>query len=142
MHDLIGCNEESCDRNNKKECQILDDCKTIKTEHLFRCDQGDAFDDMRLQKEDGIHAGDKPYKSDICGKGFRQREDMQRHIRTHTGDKPYTCDICDKGFGQNQNLQRHIRTHTGDKPYKCDVCGKVFSQNSSLHRHIRTHTQG
>jgi hypothetical protein len=32
MHDLIGCNKESCDRNNKKENQILDECKTIKTE--------------------------------------------------------------------------------------------------------------
>jgi hypothetical protein len=55
MHDLIGCNKESCDRNNKKENQILDECKTIKTEDLFRCDQGDPFDDMRLQKGDGIH---------------------------------------------------------------------------------------
>jgi hypothetical protein len=49
MHDSIGCNNESCDRNNKKECQILDECKTMKTEHLFKCDQGDAMDDMRLQ---------------------------------------------------------------------------------------------
>ena len=38
MHDLIGCNKESCNKNNKKENQILDECKTIKTEHLLRCD--------------------------------------------------------------------------------------------------------
>jgi KRAB domain-containing zinc finger protein len=108
MHDLTGCNKKSCDRNNKKECQILDECKTIKTEHLFRCDQGDALDDMRLQNGDGIHAGDKPYKSDICGKGFRQREDLQRHLRTQTGDKPYKGDICDKGFGQTLYHINHI----------------------------------
>jgi hypothetical protein len=70
MHDLIGCNKESCDRNNKKECQILDECKTRKTEHLLKCDQGHAMDDMRLQNGDGMHAGDTPYKSDICGKEF------------------------------------------------------------------------
>jgi KRAB domain-containing zinc finger protein len=78
----------------------------------------------------------KPYKCDICGKGFRQREDLQRHIRTHTEDKPYKFDICDKGFGQNQNLQRHIRIHTGDKPYKCDICGKGFNKNSNLKGHL------
>jgi hypothetical protein len=58
--------KESSDRHNKKEHQILDECKTIKTEHLFRCDQGDALEDMRLQKGDGMHAGNKPYKCGMC----------------------------------------------------------------------------
>ena len=140
MHDLIGCIKESCNRNSKQENQILDECKTIKTEHLFRSDQGDAMDDMRLQNGDGIHAADKPYKCGVCDKGFRRHGDLQRHIRTHTGDKPYKCDICDKGFGQKQNLQRHIRTRTCDKPYKCDLCDKGFNQNQHLQQHIRIHT--
>ena len=45
-----------------------------------------------------------------------------------TGDKPYKCDICGRGFSVNYYLQKHIRTHTGDKPYKCDICGKGFSE--------------
>jgi DNA-directed RNA polymerase subunit RPC12/RpoP len=157
MDDLIDCKKQLHDTNSSTEHQILDQCKRERTEKIFKCGEGCTLNNRRLptadesfdkhlttsdlfQNYDRKDTCTKPYKCDICGKGFSQNGNLQTHIRTHTADKPYKCDRCGKGFSVNSNLQKHIRTHTGDKPYKCDICGKGFSQNGDLQTHIRTHT--
>lgn len=87
-----------------------------------------------------VHAGEKPYICEVCGKGFPSASKLAEHTRTHVGRKPYICSICKKQFSRSSNVIRHKRIHTGEKPYRCDVCGKRFASTCSLTEHKRTHT--
>lgn len=92
-----------------------------------------------LQQHERTHSSDRPYVCPDCGKLFRQPTHLQQHMRIHTGEKPYDCTFCDKSFRQRTILNQHLRIHTGEKPYVCMECGKQFRQKAILDQHYRTH---
>ncbi|XP_045126969.1 zinc finger protein 8-like isoform X2 [Portunus trituberculatus] len=92
-----------------------------------------------LVQHERTHSTDRPYVCPECGKLFRQPTHLQQHIRIHTGDKPYDCAFCGKSFRQRTILNQHLRIHTGEKPYVCMECGKSFRQKAILDQHFRTH---
>ena len=133
---------------------------TPDTKEQNKCEdsQNDKTSDVSKQKLR------KPFKCEVCSKGYKFQKGMRRHLLSHTAYKCevcnktfYTkkrlrdhvfdshgkrleCQICNASFARASALELHERTHTGEAPFKCDVCSFRFSSAASLKAHLRTHT--
>ena len=68
------------------------------------------------------HTSAKPYKCDVCHKGFNHISNMKRHKRMHSDEIRYKCRFCSRGFKYINSLQYHEGIHTGEKKV-CEKCG-------------------
>ncbi|XP_071986397.1 uncharacterized protein [Engystomops pustulosus] len=93
-----------------------------------------------LNKHLRIHRGDKPYSCYECGLCFKEKFNLANHLKIHTGERPFLCSQCGKRFSTKSNLLEHLRVHTGEKPFPCSECGKCFKNKSHLVEHQRIHT--
>ncbi|KAI2807516.1 Sal-like protein 1 [Blomia tropicalis] len=47
----------------------------------------------------------------ICCKTFACFSALEIHIRSHTKERPFKCEVCDRGFSTKGNMKQHMLTH-------------------------------
>ena len=129
-------------------CDLIFESFNKKHLHMFHVhDQGAAFCDIcghkcwgnsHLRKHVEVHNESLSFECQHCGKGFKSKRNLERHIQVvHTSDsnKKFQCTQCGKGFTTTQNLQNHMNIHLGLKPFKCEFCGSSYQNQSNLSAH-------
>ena len=85
-----------------------------------------------------------PINCSSCGKTFRQKGNLNKHIRTAVCindelQREYACEVCDKRFNRKSSLKTHIsfvHNHEENK-YKCEICTKSFKNANGLKTSLR-----
>ncbi|XP_058832115.1 transcription factor grauzone-like [Topomyia yanbarensis] len=86
------------------------------------------------------HSDNVKHICDTCGKEFRCKESIERHIKRHMGINPVErlqCHICSRWITGKRNLKLHMRTVHCDKnqEFSCDICYQKYRNERSLSVH-------
>lgn len=70
----------------------------------------------------------------ICFKTFACQSALEIHYRSHTKERPFRCDVCDRGFSTKGNMRQHMLTHKiRDLPAQVFTkCSTNSNSNSSI----------
>ncbi|XP_045438300.1 zinc finger X-chromosomal protein isoform X4 [Pipistrellus kuhlii] len=87
-----------------------------------------------------VHTKDLPFRCKRCRKGFRQQNELKKHMKTHSSRKVYQCEYCEYSTTDASGFKRHvISIHTKDYPHRCEYCKKGFRRPSEKNQHIMRH---
>ncbi|XP_049622556.1 zinc finger protein 711 isoform X2 [Suncus etruscus] len=87
-----------------------------------------------------VHTKDQSLKCKRCKRGFRQQNELKKHMKTHIGRKIYQCEYCEYSTTDASGFKRHvISIHTKDYPHRCEFCKKGFRRPSEKNQHIMRH---
>ena len=86
----------------------------------------------------------------LCLAAFKEKKNLNIHIKSVHSDKKLKCDLCDLEFNRSYSLKRHMKTHAkstqgnnqevSKRPknckYICMQCLGLFTTNKNLNRHV------
>ena len=103
----------------------------------YECDQcGKSYrDKYSLGRHVRVSHNKEPILCECCSKPFKNIDALRLHYRIQNGQFTYKCSLCGKGFFHKQWFIGHLNKHKNEKPFQCELCGKSFSLKPSLRVH-------
>ena len=81
-----------------------------------------------------VHFHNYRYNCEKCNYKTQHNVNYLKHLRVHSGDRPFKCQKCGKGFKQRNARKKHSYVHL-DRPHKCEICLKTFCLELALRIH-------
>ncbi|OWR51224.1 zinc finger protein 850 [Danaus plexippus plexippus] len=118
---------------------------------------------VRTHNEQVKQRADRKAVCSHCGREFRNKSYLIRHLQTHEDRRQVRCPQCARSFKNNEVLRVHRRQHHTENPSRysldsdgfkiypstlsgpasttCEQCGRVLTTRAMLTRHVnRMHT--
>ncbi|KAM4660475.1 zinc finger protein 711 isoform 1-T3 [Amazona ochrocephala] len=134
---------EVCEKGFHRPSELKKHSETHKGKKIHQCRHCDfkTSDPFVLSGHIlSVHTKDLPFKCKRCKRGFRQQNELKKHMKTHSGRKVYQCQYCEYSTTDASGFKRHvISIHTKDYPHRCEYCKKGFRRPSEKNQHIMRH---
>lgn len=140
---LAEIKEEPQDEVEPMEVQRLPAKKKKQSNSRFKTDM--IFEpkfSAPVKEKANVEIPEGRYGCDFCGKHYKMKIDLTRHMRAHhmTVKPKYPCPFCGKVFNEWSTLYVHRRKfHMPERMKACDICGKKFDRDSLVADHRRSH---
>ena len=134
----FNCDE--CDKSFFFETELASHKKYHHTVH--KCEQCDftAWNPVKVREHLITKHTDPDFNPHVCtncGKGFKLKMNLTRHMETHDTVKKHECKVCGKKFSANRHLYTHSKIHSKSYEAECNICNRKFVQKYNWRLHMR-----
>ncbi|KAM3968159.1 uncharacterized protein ACR2FA_006144 isoform 2-T2 [Aphomia sociella] len=138
-----------CERCSKDFVSLYEKKKHSRHHKTYDCSECHTVFDTwsKYQKHKKTDHANQEYICDDCGRCFKQRGHLVRHVKVHmktvSEAKRFLCpyENCLRWYTRNSNLKQHILSKHLKFTHNCHICPARLSTKAKLDYHLSLHNR-